>query len=326
MALLHEYLNKDLVLNSYEKAISKEIWQNTWGVHDAVGQIKKVLVHRPGVEIGRLAKADYDKEAGALIIKDSRGRVISYCKGATPPDLLLMKKQHDEMTAALKSEGAEVIFLDNQETTWTNRLFTRDVALITPNGAILSRLSSYFRQGEIPIIQKTLANLGMPILGTIQGEGMAEGGSFIVLDEKTAIIGRSVRVNQAGIEQVRYLLSLQGIELFVIDIPVDKIHLDEVFLMLDIKKALVDTGAVPHWFVQILHEKGIQIIEVDPEDPLLTNNCLAVAPGCVLFPAKGKRTAKKIRENGIRVIEVDVSEINKMGGGIHCATLPLIRD
>lgn len=326
MALLHEYLNKDLVSNSYEEKISTEVWKNNWGVYDAVGQIDKILVHRPGAEIGRLVDADYDQEAGALIIKDEYDRVISYCKGVEPPNLSLMQKQHDELTAALKSEGVEVLFLDNlSEMVWTNRLFTRDVAFITPKGAILSRLSSYFRQGEIPIIQQTLSNLGVPILGAIQGEGIAEGGSFIILDEKTAIIGRSVRVNQQGIEQLRYLLSLQEIELFVVDIPINKIHLDEIFLMVDKRKALVDISVVPHWFVCMLQNKGIGIIELNPLDPPLTNNCLAVAPGVVIFPASGKNTVKNLLKNGLRVLEVDVSEINKMGGGIHCATLPLIR-
>ena len=29
---------------------------------------------------------------------------------------------------------------------------------------------------------------------------------------------------------------------------------------------------------------------------------------------------------GIEVIPVDISEINKLGGGIHCSTLPILRN
>ena len=76
----------------------------------------------------------------------------------------------------------------------------------------------------------------------------------------------------------------------------------------------------------MLKEKGYEIIEADREDPMLTNNCLAIAPGKVLFPEIGIRTRKNLEDAGVEILPVDVSEINKLGGGIHCATLPLWRE
>jgi hypothetical protein len=40
-------------------------------------------------------------------------------------------------------------------------------------------------------VTETLAAAGMPILRTIHGSGVMEGGSFVWLNSKTAVIGRS---------------------------------------------------------------------------------------------------------------------------------------
>ena len=48
--------------------------------------------------------------------------------------------------------------------------------------------------------------------------------------------------------------------------------------------------------------------------------------GKVLFSENGVRTRKNLEKAGVEVLTVDITEINKMGGGIHCSTLPLKRD
>ncbi|MCR5032523.1 MAG: amidinotransferase, partial [Lachnospiraceae bacterium] len=204
--------------------------------------------------------------------------------------------------------------------------FTRDIALLTPKGVILNRFAMYFHQGETKLAQDFFNKLGIPIIGAIQGKGTMEGGSFSLLDPHTAIVGRSVRVNDEGIEQLRHLLSYQDIDLIVLDMPAYYIHLDEAFVPVDKNKVLCSTFILPFWFLKMLKERGYEIIEADRDDPMLTNNCLAISPGKVLFPAIGVNTRKNLEKAGVEVLPVDVSEINKLGGGIHCATLPLLRE
>ena len=108
--------------------------------------------------------------------------------------------------------------------------------------------------------------------------------------------------------------------------PAYYIHLDEAFVPVDKDKILVSTFILPHWFLNMLKERGYQLIETDREDPLLTNNCIALEPGKVLFSSQGVRTRKNLEKAGVEIIPVDISEINKLGGGIHCSTLPLLRD
>ena len=73
-------------------------------------------------------------------------------------------------------------------------------------GAIVTRLGPKVRRGEEAPVTETLAAAGMPILRTIHGHGLMEGGSFVWLNAETAVIGRSSRVNEEGARQVEEVL------------------------------------------------------------------------------------------------------------------------
>jgi len=327
LSVLHKFLDENLVEESFEdKKLMEEYWGGHWGASNAVGKVRKVLVHRPGHEILELNKARYEPEVRARILRDGSGNIVSYCLSEGALNLDRMQKQHDQMTQILKEEGIRVFELEDDERLLTNKLFARDVGMVIPGGLIISRFALKFRYGEAKLTLKTAAKIGMPVLASIQGKGAAEGGSFAVLDRKTALVGRSVRVNQEGIDQLRDILSWQGIELIVIDLPSHLIHLDEVFIMVDVDKALVDPTNLPHWFLRELQARGIQLIYSDPLDPPMTTNCLCLSPGKVLFSAGGERTMDELAKNGIDVIPIQVDELNKMGGGIHCSSLVLDRD
>lgn len=284
------------------------------------------MVHRPGKELEDWKKGTYVEEAGANILFDEKGRIRSYLKENGTPDIALMQQQHDAMVSILKDEGIEVHYLEDPSHYWTNLTFARDVALMTPKGAILTRFAMYFHQGDTVCAQKFMADAGIPIIGAIQGKGTVEGGAFCLLNPHTAIVSRSVRVNNEGVEQLRTLLSYQDINLIVLDMPASYIHLDEAFIPVDKDKILVSTFILPEWFLEKFKDMGYTLIETSQEDPLLTNNCLTLEPGKVLFNAKGAKTMANLEAAGVKVMPVNISEINRIGGGIHCATLPLKRD
>lgn len=326
MATLQMYMDQSRIPNMFESEVYEEVWGENFGVDNSVGKIKRILLHCPGKEIEQLKDGVFEEEAGARILKGKNGRIRNYWKDKELPDLGLLQEQHNHMADILRNEGIEVNYLIDPTYYWTNLTFTRDVALMTPKGVILTRFAMYFHQGDTYVTQKFFADQNIPILGAIQGSGTIEGGSFSMLDKKTAIIGRSVRINDDGIEQLRRLLSYQGIELIVIDMPAYYIHLDEAFVPVDKDKILVSTFILPHWFLNMLRERGYKLIETDRDDPMLTNNCIALEPGKVLFSAQGVKTRKNLEKAGVETIPVDISEINKLGGGIHCSTLPLLRE
>lgn len=327
LSVLHKFLDENVVKAPFEtQTLLKKYWGSDWGNSNAVGKVRKVFVHRPGNEILELNKAKYEPDAHARILRDKDGGIVSYCLSKDPLDLARMQEQHDRMTSVLKEEGVEVIPLMEDDELLTNNLFARDVGMVIPGGLILARFALKFRYGETRRTLRTAAKIGMPVLASIQGEGFVEGGSFMVLNHKTAITGRSIRVNQAGIDQLRAILSWQGMELIVVDLPSSMIHLDEVFNMVDVDKALVDPSNLPHWFLQDLQKRGIQLIYTDPLDPPMTTNCLCLEPGKVLFTSLGERTIEALEKAGVEVIAIPVDELNKMGGGIHCSSLVLQRD
>ena len=217
MATLQMYMDRSRINNQYEDPSWKEVWGDGFGVDNSVGKIRKILVHCPGEEILQLSEGQYEEEAGARILKDSRGRIRNYLKGHDLPNLQKLQEQHNRMTDLLRQEDIEVLSFDDPTHYWTNLVFTRDIALMTPRGAVICRPAMYFHAGEPKMTQAWMTSHGIPIVGVIQGTGTMEGGSFSMLDRHTAIIGRSVRINDEGIGQLRQLLGYQGIELIVLD-------------------------------------------------------------------------------------------------------------
>jgi N-dimethylarginine dimethylaminohydrolase len=49
-------------------------------------------------------------------------------------------------------------------------------------------------------------------------------------------------------------------------------------------------------------------------------------PGRVVIESNSPRTVERLNQAGVDTIEIDYFEVRKNGGGIHCSTLPLIRD
>ena len=166
----------------------------------------------------------------------------------------------------------------------------------------------------------------MPILHTIQGNGLLEGGSFCLLDEKHAAVGLSYRGNRTATEQVRQVLALQGIDMVEVPLTGFSLHLDGALVMVDYDKALVNVERLPFWFMEYLKKLGIKPIFTDYRDGALGINCLAVSPGRVFTYDDAPWTAECLSKNGIDVIPLVYRECRKKGGGIHCGTLPLSRD
>lgn len=173
---------------------------------------------------------------------------------------------------------------------------------------------------------RTFAKTGLPILHTIHGTGLMEGGSFLWLNEKTAAVSIGHRSNHEGARQLGEVLNTLGVELLCVDNTGYGLHIDGSLVMLTPDLAVAFVYELPWWFLKRLKELGIHILDAVEEDGWQSVNCLAVSPGRVIMPASAERSAEKLIKAGIEVIPVEYDEIPKGGGGIHCSTLPLVRD
>jgi N-dimethylarginine dimethylaminohydrolase len=299
------------------------LWGRPWGCDNDVGRLRAVLMHRPGSEFDVI---DPNKRIESI---GSFGDLEAgwYWQSATIPPLAEMQRQHDALVEALRNEGAEVILLEGVAQGRFKSCYTRDSAFAVKGGAIVCRLAPRMRHGEQLPVTRALAELGMPILRTVHGTGMIEGGSFAWLNSRTAVVGRSIRVNDDGIAQVAEVLRRQGVELIDVDLCGYDIHIDGALVMVDVDLALVDPNKLPYQFLERLKALGIRTIEITPEDSSWIINSLAVRPGRIIMSGGiSARTADRLAEFGVEMVTLPYDSMQLNGGGIHCSTCPLIRD
>jgi len=297
------------------------VWGREWGASDDVGRLRMVLMKRPGEEMLRIRADCWDERAQALVDPDGRW----YWSHRTPPDLPLMQAQHDGLADALRAEGVEVVYVEGMPAEFPKSVYTRDPMAVIRGGAIVGRLAPLMRRGEERYVMQTIAALGMPILRTIAGEGMMEGGTFSRIRKDLAVFGTSIRCNADAAKQVEETLRWFGIELIVVPMAGWSIHLDGSFVMVDVDTALVNPPGLPHWFLDRLDELGIRQV-YRHENERWSLNSLAVRPGRVIMNDSSPYTRERLEQAGIEVVAIPYDEIQKNGGGIHCSTMELLRD
>ena len=233
------------------------LWGRAWGCDNDIGQIRAVMMHRPGQEFDVIDPAKRIEETGSFGDLEAGW----YWQSETIPPLAEMQAQHDRLADAVRAEGAEVIYVDGVEGGRFKSVYTRDSSFAVKGGAIVARLAPRMRHGEELPVTRALAKLGMPILRTVHGTGMIEGGSFAWLNSKTAVVGRGIRVNDDGIAQVAEVLKYQGVELIVVDLRGYDIHIDGHFVMVDVNLALVWPRGLSFSFLERLKELAVQMEE-----------------------------------------------------------------
>jgi len=311
-----------------DDAMQARVWGRRWGVYNDVGPLKMVLVHRPGDEMRVMSNDKYDPAIEALIDDEQQW----YYRHDKAPDIAKMQSEHDQMVEALRSAGAEVVYVEGARTD-PKAMYTRDNVVAVSGGAVVCRMGpvgakpGHGRRGEEAYVTRKVAELGMPILRTIHGSGLFEGGSFCWLNEHTALVGLSYRQNEEGVRQVEEVLAAQGVRLVKVDLAGYAMHIDGEILMVDQDVALVNINRVPWRLLDTLKELKIKWIEVHHADDPHVVNVLALRPGKVLLAINnGDATAERLVSHGIEVVPIDYAECEKNGGGIHCSTAPLIRD
>ena len=299
------------------------VWGRRWGCDTDVGRLRLVLMHRPGAEMAVIDPAKRIKEIGAFGDPEAGW----YWQSDEIPPLAEMQAQHDGLVAALRQEGVEVVFLDGVSDGRIKSCYTRDSSVAVKGGAVVCRLGPRVRRGEEAAVTRTLANLGAPILRTVHGSGLMEGGSFAWIDAKTAVVGRSIRVNEDGARQLEEVLAAQGVELIRVDMAGYDIHIDGAFVMIDAGLALVDAERLPYAFLERLKAMGVRAIEITPADSSWIVNCLAVSPGRIIMPeGASNRTLDLLARHDVETVTLPYDKMALNGGGIHCSTCPLVRD
>ena len=284
-----------------------EVWGD-WGVSSEYGRLHAVLLRRPGPEVEKVE--DYN---AALWIEPMDGELAQY--------------QHDTLAAAFQAQGVAVYYVENGRLDKPNSHFVRDLMLMTPEGAIIARPASRKRASEERFVAEALGGLGVPILLTVHGQGTFEGADVALAGPGLAFLATGLRTNEAGADQVEWALHQVGYkEVVRLQLPYGTVHLDGVLSLLDGDLALIRFRETPLKAVQVLRERGFRLIECPPEDVHMPGNIVPLAPGHLLAPAGNPHTKALLEDAGCALIEVELREIQKSGGSIHCMTGFLKRD
>jgi N-dimethylarginine dimethylaminohydrolase len=235
-----------------EAAEQARVWGRAWGCNSDVGRLRMVLMHRPGEEMRVVESLPHipelcahgDPESGA----HWRGRVIS--------TLAEQQGQHDALAAALREEGVEVVYLKRCAPGRHKSVHTRDSCIAVKGGAIVTRTGPKIRRGEEAPVTETLAAIGMPILRTVHGSGLMEGGSFAWIRPDLAVVGVSSRINEEGTRQVEEVLKVQSARLIRVQIPGFRLHIDGAFVMVHHDAAIVNPSTLPFVFMEELKREG----------------------------------------------------------------------
>jgi N-dimethylarginine dimethylaminohydrolase len=211
-----------------------------------------------------------------------------------------------------------------------NAMFMRDLMLMTPEGVILARPASTVRAGEERWVAGALAELGVPILMSVRGNGTFEGADCCWIDDDLCFLAEGLRTNREGADQVEWMLRQIGVrEVVRVGLPYGAMHLDGCLSILDRDLAVVWPHRTPLAVVQTLRRRGFRLIDVVDADEAHTElplNGVALAPGKLLMPAGGAKHRTLYEEAGVECVTVEIGELIKAGGGIHCMTAFLKRE
>ncbi len=229
------------------------------------------------------------------------------------PRLDLVLEQHRRYCQALVACGLALHTLD-ADLRFPDSTFVEDTAILTARGAILTRPGAPSRAGEVDAIRPAILNF-FPDPLTIEAPGTVDGGDICEAEDHF-FIGRSQRTNEEGARQLAAHLAALGYNSSTIDVrPMTSIlHLKSGIAYLgDNTLAVMEEMAANEAF------HAFDQIRVCAEENYAAN-CVHVNDRVLVAEGFPKLTAE-LRARGFDPLVLDVSEFQKMDGGLSCLSL-----
>jgi dimethylargininase len=186
-----------------------------------------------------------------------------------------------------------------------------DVALCTPGCAIITNPGAPSRNGERVEMREVLKGYFKDI-ASIEAPGTLDAGDVMMVG-RHFFIGISERTNQSGADQLirileKYMMSGEKVPLS------EMLHLKSGVSYLENMHMLVAGEFRNHPSFQKFHR-----IDVNPNETYAANSLWI--NDTVLVPGGFPETRKKIEKAGYDIITLDVSEFEKLDGGLSCLSL-----
>jgi dimethylargininase len=229
------------------------------------------------------------------------------------PDYLVALAQHSSYCDVLVSCGLELLRLEVDES-FPDGTFVEDTAVVTERLAVITNPGAASRRGEVVAISQalgsfypTLRNLSAP--ATLDGGDICEAGTHF-------FIGISDRTNEAGAAALASILAVSGYSSTFVDIRgvPGILHLKSGIAYLSGGHLLViDSLCRREEF------RRYELLRV-PFGEDYAANCIEINDQ-VLIAAGFPQTERLINKLGYQTIALEMSEFQKMDGGLSCLSL-----
>lgn len=282
----------------------------SYGAQSMVAPLRHVLVKTPGPAFA----AAYDDPAHGF---------------RHPVAAETARAEHATFVSLLTTLGVTVHEL-GAESPSPDLVYQFDPSLVTDRGAVLLSSGKPGRRGEEDLQAAWFTAHDIPIAGRIEPPGTVDGGDVCWLAPDVVAVGRSLRTNQQGIDELTALLDAQ---VRVFDVPYDAgerecLHLLSVISPITDTLAVVEFARLPSGLYRLLKDRGVTMIGVPPgEVASLACNVLAVRPGVAVMCDGNPQTVDLLEAHDIEVHTFAGTEICWNGsGGPTCLTRPILRD
>ncbi len=244
-------------------------------------------------------------------------------------------RQYKVFANLIEQSGAQIHWLPDVADGFSDSIFTRDPSIVTSAGAVVFNMGKALRKAEPALHAQVFQSLGVPVIGTIQDPGTVECGDTIWLDEKTLIVGRGIRTNQDGIDQLTAILKPHGISVLSFDLPLWDgeaacLHLMSMISPLADDLYLVHAPLLPVALYQLMKARNIHLI-IAPADEFaasngLSLNVLPTSPRKVIMVDGFPKTKAAMEAAGCMVDTFEAEALCiACEGGPTCLTGPVWR-
>jgi dimethylargininase len=223
-------------------------------------------------------------------------------------DLELAGRQWQAYCIALEGAGWTVTEIEPADSC-PDAVFIEDAVVLFGDLAVLTHPGAESRRGEVKGAERAMVDLGIDIVRIVEPATL-DGGDVLKID-KTAYVGIGGRTNSAAVDQLAALLTSRGWT--VKSVPVTRVlHLKSAVtalpdgLVVGHPDFVDDPAAFPS-FLEVPEPSGAHVVVMDDHS--------------ILMAADAPRSAAMFRERGLDVIEVDISEFEKLEGCVTCLSV-----
>ena len=226
------------------------------------------------------------------------------------PDYALALDQHKEYVEALRSLGLEITILE-PDSRFPDSTFVEDVALCTVGFSVIMNPGAVSRKGEQEDMEKVLGSF-FDIIEHIEAPGTLEAGD-VMMAGRHFYIGISDRTNHEGADQLIHILEKHQMTGEKVEIK-QLLHLKSGMSYLEDNNLLVQNELHNHPAFKMFRKINVGTDEGYAANSLWVN-------GTVLVPAGLPITRSNIEQAGFPTVSLDVSEFEKLDGGLSCLSL-----